>query len=188
MLNYMCLEQKLLYILVWGGEMCVCVCACAHMRSVVPNSLTPWTVACQAPLSMGFPRQEYRRGLPIPSTGGLPDRGSNLHLICLLHWQVGPLPAKLQYSLTPLTLWSSSSEFSKRLKLRLLSSESHWIKDNSQLLACTIFFSWQLLTGSAAVHGVAKSQTQLSDWTELNHFPRLLQSVTGFCSVGICWL
>ena len=36
---------------------------------------TPWTVACQAPLSMGFPRQEYWSGLPFPSPGGLPDPG-----------------------------------------------------------------------------------------------------------------
>ena len=34
---------------------------------------TPWTVACQAPLSMGFPRQEYWSGLPSPSPGDLPD-------------------------------------------------------------------------------------------------------------------
>ena len=32
-----------------------------------------WTVALQAPLSMGFPRQEYWSGLPFPSPGGLPD-------------------------------------------------------------------------------------------------------------------
>ena len=36
---------------------------------------TPWTVACQAPLSMGFSRQEYWSGLPFPSLGGLPDPG-----------------------------------------------------------------------------------------------------------------
>ena len=35
---------------------------------------TPWTVAHQAPLSMGFPRQEYRSGLPFPSRD-LPDPG-----------------------------------------------------------------------------------------------------------------
>ena len=34
---------------------------------------TLWTVACQAPLSMGFPRQEYWRGLPFPSPGDLSD-------------------------------------------------------------------------------------------------------------------
>ena len=36
---------------------------------------TPWTVAYQAPLSMGFSRQEYRSGLPFPSPGDLPDPG-----------------------------------------------------------------------------------------------------------------
>ena len=35
--------------------------------------MTPWTVACQAPLSMEFPRQEYWRGLPIPSLWDLPE-------------------------------------------------------------------------------------------------------------------
>ena len=34
---------------------------------------TLWTIACQAPLSMGFPRQEYWSGLPFPSPGNLPD-------------------------------------------------------------------------------------------------------------------
>ena len=34
---------------------------------------TPWTVACQAPLSMGFSRKEYWSGLPFPSSGYLPD-------------------------------------------------------------------------------------------------------------------
>ena len=37
--------------------------------------VTPWTVACQAPLSMGFPRQEYWNRLPFPSPGDLPNPG-----------------------------------------------------------------------------------------------------------------
>ena len=37
---------------------------------------TPWTVAHQAPLSMGFSRQEYWIGLPFPSPGDLPDPGT----------------------------------------------------------------------------------------------------------------
>ena len=39
------------------------------------NSATLWTIALQVPLSMGFPRQEYQRGLPFPSPGDLPDPG-----------------------------------------------------------------------------------------------------------------
>ena len=37
--------------------------------------VTPMTVACPTPLSMGFSRQEYLRGLPFPSPGDLPDPG-----------------------------------------------------------------------------------------------------------------
>ena len=43
----------------------------SHVRLFV----TPWTVACQAPLSMGFSRQEYWSGLPFSSPGELPDPG-----------------------------------------------------------------------------------------------------------------
>ena len=43
--------------------------------SRVPLFVTPWTVAYQAPLSMGFSRQEYWSGLPFPSPGDLPDPG-----------------------------------------------------------------------------------------------------------------
>ena len=38
--------------------------------------VTPWTVARQAPLSMGFPRQEHWRGLPFPPPGDLPGPGN----------------------------------------------------------------------------------------------------------------
>ena len=45
----------------------------------MPDSfVTLWTVASQAPLSMGFPRQGYWSWLPFPSPGDLPDLGINL--------------------------------------------------------------------------------------------------------------
>ena len=40
-----------------------------------PTLAISWTVACQAPLSMGFFRQEYWSGLPFPSPGDLPNPG-----------------------------------------------------------------------------------------------------------------
>ena len=43
--------------------------------SVMSDSVTQWTVAHQAPLSMGFSRQEYWGGLPCPPPGDLPDPG-----------------------------------------------------------------------------------------------------------------
>ena len=44
-------------------------------HSVVFDSVTPWTVAHQPPLSMGFSRQEYWSGSPFPSPGYLPHPG-----------------------------------------------------------------------------------------------------------------
>ena len=43
--------------------------------TLCPTLATPWTTACQAFLSMGFPRQEYWSGLPFPSPGHLPHPG-----------------------------------------------------------------------------------------------------------------
>ena len=40
-----------------------------------PTLAISWTIACQAPLSMGFSRQEYWSGLPFPSPGDLPNLG-----------------------------------------------------------------------------------------------------------------
>ena len=48
---------------------------CACMLSRVRLFESPWTIACQAPLSMGFPRQEYWSGLVFPTSGDLPDPG-----------------------------------------------------------------------------------------------------------------
>ena len=50
-------------------------CTCGQSLSHVWLFLTPWTVACQAPLSIGFSRQEYWSGLPFPPPGYLPDPG-----------------------------------------------------------------------------------------------------------------
>ena len=50
--------------------MCMCQ-SLSHVRLIV----TPWTVACQTPLSMGFFRQEKWSGLPFPPPGDLPDSG-----------------------------------------------------------------------------------------------------------------
>ena len=47
----------------------------AQSLSCVQFFATPWTIARQAPLSMGFSRQEYWSGLPFPSPGDLPNQG-----------------------------------------------------------------------------------------------------------------
>ena len=50
---------------------------CAHAQSLsrVHLFVTPWTAACQAPLSMEFSRQEYWGGLSLPSPGDPPNPG-----------------------------------------------------------------------------------------------------------------
>ena len=52
---------------------------------------TPWTIAHQAPLSMGFPRQEYWSGFPFPSPGDLPNPGIELH------WQADSLLFRVRW-------------------------------------------------------------------------------------------
>ena len=64
----------------------LCVLRCVWLFA------TPWAVACQPPLSMRFPRQEYWIRLPPPTRGDLPDQGLNLCLLRLLHWQTDSLP------------------------------------------------------------------------------------------------
>ena len=51
------------------------------VTKLCPTLADPWTVVCQAPLSVGFPRQVYWNRLPFPSPGDLPDPGMNLHLL-----------------------------------------------------------------------------------------------------------
>ena len=56
---------------------CVCACVCVCARQVISDSLRPYgTVALQAPLSMGFSRQEYWSGLPFLPPGDLPEPGA----------------------------------------------------------------------------------------------------------------
>ena len=64
--------------------------------SLVRLFANPWTVAHQAPLLMGFSRQEYRSGLPFPSPGDLPDPGIELGSPVL---QADSLPLRNQGSL-----------------------------------------------------------------------------------------
>ena len=64
----------------------------AQLVSRVRLLVTPWTAVCQAPLSMGFSRQECWSGVPFPSPGDFPDPGIEPNLLpcrqtlyCLSH-------------------------------------------------------------------------------------------------------
>ena len=69
-------------------EHCFTSCLLSHF-SRVQLFATAWTGAHQAPLAMGFSRQEYWRGLPCLLQGIFPSQGSNLRLLCFLNQQAG---------------------------------------------------------------------------------------------------
>ena len=63
----------------------MCVLSClGHVQLFA----TPWTVACSAPLPMGFSRQDYWSGLPCSPSGDLPDPGIEPVSLLSWHWQV----------------------------------------------------------------------------------------------------
>ena len=70
--------------------------ACAQSLSHVQFFATPWAVACQVPLFMGFSGQEYCSGFPFLSPGDLPGRG------------IEPSPPALQAHSFPLSHQGSS--------------------------------------------------------------------------------
>jgi len=85
-----------LRILRWRGypglSKCMHACISAQSLSRVRLFATPWTVVCQAPLLMGFSRQEYWSGLPFSPPEIFSTQGLNMRLLCLLHWQADSLP------------------------------------------------------------------------------------------------
>ena len=86
----------------WGPQhhfgACVCVCMLSHFSHVWLFA-TPWTVALQSPLSMGFSSQEYWSGLPCPSPGIFPTQRLNL---CLLR-----LPVSVSRFFTTSATWEA---------------------------------------------------------------------------------
>ena len=73
--------------------------------------VTLWIVACQAPLSMGFSRQQYWSRLPCPPPWIFQTQELNPCLLCLLHWQAGSL------LLTCIHVWVSSVQSLNRVWL-----------------------------------------------------------------------
>ena len=65
--------------------------------------VTPWTVARQAPLSLGFSRQEYWSGLPCPPPGILPTQGSNPDL-----WHCEEILYHLSHQMHPNLLYPNT--------------------------------------------------------------------------------
>ena len=124
---------------------------CMHVLSLSRSRLfvTPWTVASQAPLSMGFPRQEYWSRLPCPPPGDLPDPGIK---------SVSPMSPALEGRLftteplkKPRALWLLSK----------LGSFEKWP------LSCPIFFPLTVISkeGCLSSRTDSSSKSPTRDWT-----------------------
>ena len=109
------------------SQLCVCVCVLRGF-SCIRLFVTPWTAAHQAPLSMGFSRQEYWRGLPCPPPGDLPNPGIELEFLASSALQVDSLPVSHQGSLHTLSCISSNPtlvySLQKKKKEKLKASHS----------------------------------------------------------------
>ena len=65
------------------------MCIYVFSHSVVSNTVTPWTVACQASLTMRFSSKKTEVGCHFLLQGIFPTQGLNLHLLCLLQCHQG---------------------------------------------------------------------------------------------------
>ena len=120
---------------------------CAQLLSCVWLFVILWTVACQAPLSMGFFRQEYWSMLPFPSPGDLSDRGIEPRSPAL---QVDSLPTELWRKLN-YAGWQLIDVFS----FNLLTSVTH--------LKLVLLFIYSLIL---CLH------TQMWPWADLHRIKR----------------
>ena len=109
-----------------------------------------WTVARQAPLSMGFSRQEYWSGLPCPPPGDLPDPG--IEPISLMS------PALVGRFFTTSTTWKSPVQVTYKLKHNNQVASPHCIMQMSTKVSCLFPFLMKL------------AQTTFSMWLSLHIF------------------
>ena len=86
--------------------------------------VTPWTVARQAPLSLGFSRQEYWRRLPCPPPGDLPNPGIKPAPPAPPAWQVGSSP------LAPLGSSQNCADIEQATNTR-----KNWLEDQRKALS-----------------------------------------------------
>ena len=127
------------------------IIVCANFLQLCPVFATLWTVAHQAPLCMGFSRQEYWSGLPCPPSGKLPDPWSNLcpYISSLagrfFTTSVAECKSKLKWSIT--SHWSESvqsSSVQSLSRVRLFSTP--WIAARQASLSITNSWSSLRLT------------------------------------------
>ena len=156
----------------------VCVLSCS-LQLCVQLFATPWTVACQIPLSMGFSRQEYWSRLPFPTPGNLSNAGTE--------------PAFPASPALASGFFTTDPHVYICLRMHIYIFFYPWIK-----YQCSTNWrrQWQptpvLLPGKS--HGwrglqsmrVARSRTRLSDFTLFFHFHALEKEMATHSSV-LAW-
>ena len=111
---------------------------CLVTQSCLTLCLTPWTVACQAPLSMGFSRQEYWSGLPCLPPGDLPNPGTKPRSSTL---QADSLPSE-----------PPGKPYLQYIQLLLLNYQEGNSETQELKLAVGLHPSWNRLTLAAYYH------------------------------------
>ena len=129
----------------------------ASMLNHVWLCVTLWTVAHQAPLSMGFSRQEYWSGLPFPTPGDLPDPGIE---------PMSPVSPALQADALQLSHLGSPCVTKKKKK-----------KTNKPK---NFLLNFYLKPNPTRV------QTSFEECVQLQHFPNILSRPLGERSLQIC--
>ena len=125
--------------------------------------MTPWTAARQAPLSVGFSRQEYWSGLPFPPPGNLPNPGIKPTSLALAGGCfTTELPGKPEI------------DFPDVINIRVLTGKRRrrqqrmrWLDSITDSMDVNLSKLQEIARNRgawrAAVHGVVKSQIRLSD-------------------------
>ena len=106
--------------------------------------VAPWTVACQAPLSMGFPRQEYWSEVPFPPPGDLPDPGIELESL------ESPVLAGKFFTIS-VTAWKLVGSKSLHLSLGIIDlwdplTHGLWKETHPSLLALAVGIIYETVT------------------------------------------
>ena len=128
--------------------------------STVSDSMTSWTIACQAPLSMWFSRQEFWSGLPFPSAGDIPDpwirpgsptlQTHSLPSEPLLFWSLFSVQLLSHAHQASLSITNSQSLL-KLISIELVMPSNHLILCCPLLLPSSIFPSIRVFSNESVL-------------------------------------
>ena len=144
---------------IWSSVLCDsdCVLRIWLLASTVSN---PWTIACQAPLSKGFSREEYWSGFPCPPPGDLPDSGIEPASLMSLAFSGGFFTTSATWEASPQGQENSKEE---EIILRGTSTFTRGSVKSELLQPCpTLCDPMDCSPSRSSVHGIF--QTRILEW------------------------